>query len=191
MQWNKATMAMEMPANELVHFSEPCSLSIIYTNRKTPLLQTELPGASWLSSQADYDYNKSYLTTYKSAGSSLEPADLMAAFLKATPFCFRLLLATKKQPDAASIYEALKNNFYIVQESNNEIVFEVRHKHLNYKFSLLQRQFRRTGILKNLFLSTTVTFHNPVSRFYFMMIKPLYEYALETTLKKMVLYIEA
>ena len=182
MQWNKATMTMAIPTKNLDDFGEPCSLSIIYSNRKTPIIQTTLPEISWLLTQYSFDYSNSYLTTCKDTSNELNAEDLVVAFGEVVPPLFKRLFANRKENQ----HGALKNMAPIIYQSENEVVFEMTNSSLDYKISLALSKPRRGGVQKNIILSTTVSFKNPLGRLYFMLLRPVYERLLLTTLKQMV-----
>lgn len=186
MTGNKATMAIAIPTKSLAYFTEPCYLAIIYTNRKTPFVKTALPAASLLNANYDFQYSNSYLTTYRDVSDELQVEDLVVAFTKAIPFWFKLLYSKETKDDGL-----LKKFFNVRVQTSNEVVLETNNRCVTCRIALLITKARRDSIQKNIMLATTASFDNPSGRLYFRMLKLAFEFALVTTLKRMIKYIQA
>jgi hypothetical protein len=186
MEWNKA-MTMAMPAKGMYFFSEPDSVSIIYSNRKTPIIRTAIPETSFLNMQCDFQYSTAYLTTYKDVCDTIQPDDLVEAFTKAMPFWFGILFIN----NGWRCYEPLKKFYNVIYKTENEVVLELNQRHLNCKVSVLLTKPRKEAMQKNMILSTTIAFHDTIGRLYFLMLKPIYENLLLKVLQHLQKYIQA
>lgn len=194
----------------LRRLSETRTLSIIYSNRKAPVIKTALPEASVLRIQ-QYDYSVSYLTTFRDASDTVQPADLAYAFYSVLPRCVNGLMLLINLIVKRFSFSALKNTFTgkaalgkspgegpeklwffnSLHQTADEVVFGKTGRHLDIQHSILVHKPRKGGFQKNVLVSTAVTFHTRFGRFYFSIIKPLLHYLTPLHLKRAISRIEA
>lgn len=205
-----ATIAIPMRQPTLRHLSEGRTVSILYSNRKAPVIKTALPETSLLNVQKPYDYSDSYLTTFRDGLDEVQPADLMYTLYAAAPSWMKVLLLLSgsirihfnvKTCKGAFGEEALERStrvgvakryfFNMLYKTADEVVFGKTGRHMDIRHSVLLHKPRKDSAHKNVVVSTAVTFHTGFGRFCFSLIKPLRHYLTPLLLKKVINHLEA
>lgn len=205
MQAANATIAIPMPQATLRSLAETYTLSIIYSNRKAPVIKTALPEGSFLNVQQPYHYSDSYLTNFRDDSGTVQAVDLAYAFYAAAPGWIKVLIWINHL-----IFKAVKNIFKpkavlkstgkvmekiysldILYKTDDEIVFGKTGRHVDIRYSTLLHKPRKDGVQKNVVFSTAVTFHTRFGRLYFCIIKPLVLWLTPLLLKKAINRLEA
>jgi hypothetical protein len=191
-----ANIRMVLPVYEATcqYLSENCTLAILYSNRKAPVIKTAVPQVSYLHLQPQCNYSSSHLTMFNDKEDTVQPQDLAANFYAAVPKPMLVLAsALKKFRSFFSINKMrqIKNNpknndlfgpaiFY----NDHEIVYGITGKHLDIRHSFLVQKPRKFAQQKNALVSTTVVVHSMFGTFCFLLIKPLIKYLVPQLLKK-------
>ena len=166
-----------------------------------------LPQKSILA-KSKYDYSDSFKGSFLDKENKIDSLALGKAFFSSVPkwgeklFVIRnkivalLGLKTSEKPNnRAEILNNFKGEvgeqiglFKVFHKSENEIVLGENDKHLNFRVSLLLSE--KDEQTKNLFVSTTVVFHNWLGRLYFLPVKPFHKLIVPKMLETMIEEIE-
>jgi len=208
MNMHTVDMNIAMPSHQVTlrHLNKTCTLSILYSNRKAPVVKTAVPEGSLLSMVQQYNYRDSYLTTFNDASNVVEPADLAYAFHSAAPgwikvfillrnllrahFSFKIfknIFRRKAVSDEHTIRVGEKIHFFtMLHHTDNEIVFGKIGRHIDIRYALFLHKPRKNTLQKNVVISTAVTLHTYFGRFCFIILKPLLAYLGPFLLKRTV-----
>ncbi len=170
----------------------------------TAITKTSLPKNSLLyQNKNSFHYVDSYSAPLETTH-AIHPADAAKAFFSTGPkwidklFAFRNTVASffgLKTPKKNKREEMLRNFtcqpgekvglFQIFSRTDSEVILGEDDKHLNFRVSLFLHSVDNDSSKKNLTISTTVTFHNFLGRFYFLPVRPFHKLIVPAMLKSM------
>lgn len=163
--------------------------------------QTTVPSQSILLEKSAYDYVDSYKDDL---ALDVTPTEVTKAFFTSSPkwveHLFHLrntlvgVLGLKTPDDNQDSQKALENFrcevgdqvgfFKVFKKTENEIILGANDSHLDFRVSILNDSNN-----KDLYFSTTVTYHNRLGRLYFWFVKPFHKLIvpsmLEATIDKL------
>ena len=158
--------------------------------------------------KSKFDYSDSFKGTFLDKENKIDSLALGKAFFSSVPkwgeklFVFRNkivavfgLKTSEKPNNRAEILNNFKGEvgeqvglFKVFHKSDNEIVLGENDKHLDFRVSLLFSE--KDEQTKNLFVSTTVVFHNWLGRLYFLPVKPFHKLIVPKMLKNIISKLE-
>jgi hypothetical protein len=196
MQAANVRMAMPMYEATCQYLSETCTLAILYSNRKAPVIKTAVPQVSYLHLQQQCSYSNSYLTTFNDKEDQVQPQALAAVFYAAFPKLILVLASAFTKLRSYLHFNAMeqtkditkKNDLlgHVLFSNEHEVVYEMAGRHLNIRHSFLVHKPRKFALQKNAMVSTTVVIHSRVGTFCLHLIKPLFRYLVPQLLKRAV-----
>jgi len=148
-----------------------------------------------------FDYSDSYKSVLDDAQNNINSIDVGKAFFSSTPkwigslFKFRNLLASlfklktgEKVENQKEVIQYFKGKvgeriglFQVFERSASELILGEDDRHLNFRVSLLLGQ-EHNG-LRDLTISTTVSFNNWFGKVYFVPVKPFHKLIVPSMLK--------
>lgn len=169
--------------------------------------KVNIPQQSILASEK-FDYIDSFKGSFVDKENKVSSLALGKAFFSSAPkwvdvlFTFRnkivSFLGLKTSGKTTNRTEILNNFqgkvgeqiglFKVFHKSDNEIVLGENDKHLDFRVSLLFSKTEEEK--KDLFISTTVIFHNWLGKLYFLPVKPFHKFIVPTMLKGIIQEIE-
>lgn len=195
MQTANARIVMPIYQATFQYLSENCTLAILYSNRKAPVIKTALPQASLLYLQQPYDYTDSYLTTFNDGADQMRAEDVANAFTAAAPGQIKVLFSIVKQFrsyfNLGTFTGKASHLSDILYSTENEVVYGKTSKHFDIRYSFLVQKPRKNTVQKNVMISTAVTIHSYFGRLCFMLIKPFLNYMTPLLLKRAITSLEA
>jgi hypothetical protein len=191
---DKAVLAFPITATEWNSFNGSDTLTIIYSNRSTPVLRMALPQTSVLRDVEHYDYSHSFISTCKD-GAGLQPEALVRAFADALPAWAKWIIAgscsqkinLNSTCHEAPVLHAAYAPFRISYGTDDEVILERQNEHRSIYVSILLGTPRRDALQKNIILSVMVQTHNGRSRFYSRMLNKLFQTLMPGLLKHLVM----
>lgn len=166
-----------------------------------------IPQQSILASER-YDYSDTYKGSFLDKENKVDSFTVGKAFFSSVPkwgeklFMLRNkvvalfgLKVSEKPSNSAEILNNFKGEvgeqiglFKVFHKSDNEIVLGENDKHLDFRVSLLFSKTEEEK--KDLFISTTVIFHNWLGKLYFLPVKPFHKLIVPIMLKTIIKEIE-
>jgi hypothetical protein len=201
MQTAFVPMVLPVHPAPFTSFNELGTLSFLYSNRRTPLINTTLSSDSFLSNLQQYDYSDSYLTTFKDKSGNMQPFDLINASAATMPFylnflkhSYRILFSSKRQKSeyecgiASRIDEqsgvAASRYYDILFHSNSELVLGKTGNHLSIYHSVLLQNPRKNSTQVNVTFSTAVTSHTAFGKIFLIIVRPIIKNLMPVILKR-------
>jgi hypothetical protein len=190
---DKAVLAFPVTAIGWNSFNGSDTLTIIYSNRSTPVLRMALPQSSVLRDVEHYDFSHSFITTCKD-GAGLQPGALARAFSDALPAWAKWIIAgscrhkinLNSTCHALPVLHAAYAPFRISYGTDDEVILERKNEHRSIYVSVILGTPRRDALQKNIILSVLVQTHNGHSRFYSRMLNKLFQTLMPDLLKRLV-----
>lgn len=161
-----------------------------------------LPNSSSLKQlESEYDYIDSFQAAFFNQSKNIDPTLIGKLFFASIPNWGERLLALRNRivgllglKTTGDPTRELQNfkcesgeqfgPLKVVDKTNNEVIFGVDDKHLDFSVSLLLEQ------RKTLTISTTVKFNNWFGQFYFSLVRPFHKLIVKSMLKKMIKELE-
>jgi hypothetical protein len=167
------------------------------------IIKTKIPESSLLyPDQNHYHYIDSYEGAVKDKNNTIGIDDVAKAFLKPRPKWVDTLFTLRnkivslfglKTPNNKMDTERPDNFkfevgervglFKVFSRTTNELVMGEDDKHLNFRVSLLLKEFENDKSTKTITVTTLVIYNNWFGRFYFFPVKPFHKLIVRSGLK--------
>lgn len=172
---NKAPQIAQQPTDNRNAVAEPCSLTILYSNRCAPVLATVVPENSMLFAPSRQGNSCSYLTAFNDASDQVLPEDIADAFVQALPYWFRMLLGS---------------HVTVLHTTNSEIVLQLRLLKMVIHISLLLSKPRRHSAQKNMVLSTVLPASTKAHSSITLFLQQLFQNRMPELVKRTILHLK-
>ncbi|WP_130733817.1 DUF2867 domain-containing protein [Flavobacterium sp. J27] len=154
----------------------------------------------------DYDYVDSFRGTIVDKQNKITPLDLLKAFFSSGPKWISNLFALRNKivalfglkistnvTDKEQLIASLKGVpneqiglFKVFESNQNEILIGEDDKHLNFRVSLLLKSLENDAFSKEIYITTTVIYHNNFGRLYFLPVKIFHKKIVPSMLKSII-----
>lgn len=173
--------------------------------------KTSMPPASILNSGTGrYDYVDSFSGVFADPQNQVTVDQVGKAFFSSGPTWIGGLFALRnkivalfglKVPEKIANHQEQLNNFkclpgerlglfQVFDATDNEVVLGEDDRHLNFRVSFFLARVPLDPTLKELTITTTVTFHNWFGRLYFLPVRPFHSLIVPAMLKGMIKSLE-